>query len=561
MLNRFACTVLVAAILAGSGQQASAQDSPLDLFRNDVDVVIRLAQPDRTVERAVELANGVQPGTGGLLQAMAADNLGQVISIPGLIGVDQSSDWYVGVFTTGRDEPRVVFAIPAVETDDVVGALEESYTTAVHGKYVLYTDRGELPPVAGEANSVAKSLSETGRAAFGLGEISVYINVQHLRGVYANEIETAHEQVLEQLNQLRFAIPDDAGLDIGSVVEIYGTLAELFFQAVKDTRSLVVSVGFDKTGLRFEELLEVNPQSKTMTEMAKYPVSELQDLARLPSGAFTYYGIGGGLQELIEWSSGFSLNMIEDEAAREKVRQSFEDLKAIEFGTLVGSLSFGNQGEGILHGASFSQAKPMEKVQEYMRNNMLAMQDISTPGLKQTIEMKTEAEEYGDLKADVMTVTQEYDEDFPGIEISKKIQEIMFGDAGIQSRFLYFEDSYLTVMGGRELTEKALKGPNASDLAQMQAAREKLMEKLTLLVLLDLPGGVAQGLKFVSELDEFPLPIDGAMIDNLNLAPSFIGFGLAVEGNALRARTDIPIEQMQGLFKLSMLFAGVMNQF
>ncbi len=554
-------TLLLLGLSLVAGTTASAQDSALELFSSDVDVLVRLAEPDKTTENIVALINGAQPGFGEIARGAITPNLGQAISNPSMTGVDQSRDWYVGAYSNGKSEPQVVFAIPAVDADDFVAALGEGFKSAVHGKYVFYTDKGDLPEVPASSKSLASSISENAKKTLEMGELSIHVNSKHLVGVYGDELDTAYDQALEGLNQLRFAVPQDAGVNLGPIIEMYGAMAEKLFQGVRDSKSLTVAVSLGAEGVRIEEYIEFGNGSKSSRKLAELPTSDMADFVRLPQGAFTYYGISGGMSEMIKWGMDLSAGMADDDETRDKMKKTFAKLDEVKFGTMVGSMTLTDSEDGMIQATSIARVDPVAKFKDYMYASMQAMNEIKMPGMTQTSTIDKDAETYGDYKADIVTVKQEFDEGSPQAEMQENIQKMMFGPAGIQSRILYMDDLYLTVMGGgTAATKKAVEGLSKSSNDGIDEPRKILMDKANLIVLIDLPNGIATGLKIASSMDQFPIPVDSQMIDNLNLTSSFIGFGIAVEENALRCRTDIPMKQIQGIAKLAMLFAGMRNQ-
>lgn len=540
-----------------------AQDSPLELFRSDVAAVIRLAEPDKTTEEYVSLINAAQPGFGEIARGVIPQNLGQAISNPDLTGADQSRDWHVGIYSDGKTEPVVVFVIPAVDTDDFQAALAPGFKSSVHGNYVVYTDQGELPQTPSAADSFATAISEKTKATLNLGEISLFVNSQRLTRVYAEELDTAYDQILQGLNQLRFAMPQESGINMGPVIEMYGSLAEKLFQGGRDSTAFTVTVDVGAKGVFIEEYLEFAENTTSAKNLAALQTSDMKELNQLPAGGFTYYGLSGGVDSIVKWSMDLSAGMSEDKATREQLQTAFDELKDVKFGTIVGSMAMatGNASGGLIEATSLATATPMDQVKKFMQQSMAAMKELKMPGLTQTTTIEQEAETYGDLKADVITVKQEFDENLPQAEMQQKLQEVMFGSAGIKSRVIYLDGKYLTVMGGAETaTRKAIESLEGSANPAIEARRASLMEKANLIAFLDVPGAVAQGLKAAATLDEFPLPVDDQMIDALNLKTSFIGFGIGAEENAVRCQTDIPIEQIQGIYKISMLFVGLQNQ-
>jgi hypothetical protein len=104
---------------------------------------------------------------------------------------------------------------------------------------------------------------------------------------------------------------------------------------------------------------------------------------------------------------------------------------------------------------------------------------------------------------------------------------------------------------------KRLEGESGNGLDKYRAG---LIEKPNLLVLIDLPGLVKQGLKFATAVPELPIPIDEEQVEALQPVTSFIGFTLAAEPHALRARTRIPVEQAQGIIQLVAFFQMLRQQ-
>lgn len=558
MLHRLLCSTLLSLVAVTT---ISAQDSPLALFGQDVDMVLRFAEPDKSTDSVVELVNAVQPGFGELARGAIGQNLGKAISNPTLTGVDQSRDWHVGIYARDKAEPAVVFAIPAIETDDVVGALDESFKTSVQGQYVLYTDKGDLPDTPTAENSLATSMTEKSKAAFDLGEISLYVNSKHLTANYQEEIDTAYDQVLDGLNQLRFAMPQDAGINMGPVIEMYGALAEKLFQGVRDSESLVVAIDVGKEGIRIEEYLEFRARSKSAKTLASLPTAKMSDLGALPEGAVAYYGLSGGIKELVQWSMSLTADMSDENSVREKLKAATKSLDELKFGAMVGSFSIGDAQNGAIQAASIAHVEPLDQFKKYMRESVAAMGTIKMPGMTQTSTINEDAESIGDQKVDVVTVKQEIDEDHPQAELQEKMQTLMFGANGIESRVIYLDDKYVTVMGGgKPAAEKVFGNLDNSENAAIDAPRKILMEEANVISLLDLPTAISEALLVASTMDQFPLPLDEQTIDSLGLVPSYIGLGIAVEETALRCRTDIPVAQIKGIFSIGILFNGLRNQ-
>lgn len=537
----------------------NAQDSPLEFFPANADLVVRLNEPDQTIENVATLVDSVVPGTGvgDMIRDSAEAQLGQMISNPTLAGVDITKAWYLGVFAKGQEEPSVVFAIPAIDTDDLTSAIGSNMDSDVHGNWVLYTDRGEVPGVAAVEQSVAKSINKKTADVLNQGDLGLYVNAKHLRETYAEELETAHDQALDSLNQLRFLAPQMEGVDIGAMVDIYGSLLEKFYQAVNDSQSFAAAVDIDATGIKIEEYLEVGSNSESAKLLSSLPTSEFSNLNKLPKDGLLYYGISGGIKDLTKWSMGLTGRLSPDSGVQERIAKVSEGLDEIELPEMTASMNVGDAKTGLVQVAGIAEAKPAAKYREYMRGTLEAMNDIELPGMTQKSSVAKDAESYGDLKADVVTITQEIDPDQPGAAMQMQMQQALFGTEGIQSRIVYLDDEYLTIMGGGQPAAKDfIENYQAGRTNGTDKSREGLMDKSNVVVLFDLANTIAKGLKFATQLEGIPvIPIDPQMIDNLFLTSSYAGVAIAVEENSVRCRTQVPVAQMQNVGKVVMMLA------
>ncbi|MCA9088118.1 MAG: hypothetical protein KDA90_05710 [Planctomycetaceae bacterium] len=547
------CIIGMVALLAGS---AHAQDNPLQFFPETTALVLRLKEPDRTIEKATQLADAVQPGTGSLL-TQGAQMLGQAISNPSLTGVDQTKDWYVGVVLAQAGQPVPVFAIPALDAAALVDAVDEQMETSVQGKWVLYTEKPNKIPGASGANITSKL---TGRSAefFGAGEIGVFVNAAHLTAVYENELEQLKEQANDGLNQLRFSAPN--GTNLEPFIQMYSEFAEYFFHGLEDTSSLTIAATFGEKGLQFEDYLVVKEGSSADDFLARYPAKAMPLLDRLPRGQQAYYGLSGGLKAMMKMQLEMAAKMQTDLEARKKaealVKSQLERMNSIEFQEVAASIKFG--GEPFLTATSLLQSNG--DVKSLMRELQASGALSGANGVKQTTELKQDAEKIGEQSVDLLTVKQEFSEDLDPTGMQSKMLETMFGPNGIQTRVLYGEDLMFSTTGTLSDLESLVRRSEGTSSNGLDKVRETLPKEANLTVLLDMPILVGQFLKMLGNSGQFPIPIDGSMIDNLNLQQSYIGFAVATEPHAVRCRTEIPIEQIQGCVKLGMMIALTAQQ-
>lgn len=546
---RILCTV----VLLCAGVSAHAQDNPLQYFTSDVDLIIRLREPDQTATKVIQLVNKVQPGAGDLLEAQQSAALGAMISNPSLTGVDQSRDWYAGVYFREEGKaPLVVFAIPALRTEDLVSAMGDRMKTKVEGKIVLYTDGDEIPTASAE-NSAAKSLDEAATKTLTTGDLCVYVNVDHLSHVYAEQIDLLQDKTLEALNQIRFT-QQQTGVDMNAVVEMYGSLAEGLFQGIEDSQNSVFSISLSETEVFCKSTIAFASDSASSKLLAKNPPSEMPLLSKLPANLPYYYGMDLEVDDLIEWGMRVTAGMIEDKAASDNIQAATKKLETVTFGGMVGALDIADSTNGAFRSYSLMTAEPINVVKSVFREIAGAMPTISNSLYTQSFKFQIDAETYGDEKADVTTVVQEFNEEADPLGMQKMLQNVMFGESGMDSRTLYRKDSYVqTVGGGEKAMRDFLKAIDGTRTNSLEKAREGLMPKANLYQFVDLAGLIAKGLRVASQLEGFPLPLNKPMIDSLGLQPSYIGMAGGSEANRVNLELRIPVEQIVGVAKLGVM--------
>jgi hypothetical protein len=195
-----------------------------------------------------------------------------------------------------------------------------------------------------------------------------------------------------------------------------------------------------------------------------------------------------------------------------------------------------------------------------MRSVTAKMGAIEVPGLKQSTTVQADAETFGSQKADIVTVTQEFDENLDPTGMQKKMQAMMFGPEGMKSYLVYQTDKVVQSMGGgKDAMAAVLKKVDGTASAGGANHRKGLIPNPNVLVLLDLPGLAVQGLKMASAIPGLPIQIDASQLDGLKFEKSYIGFSAAAEKNAVRVKTRLPVEQVQALMAVG-LFAQSLHQ-
>jgi hypothetical protein len=240
------------------------------------------------------------------------------------------------------------------------------------------------------------------------------------------------------------------------------------------------------------------------------------------------------------------------------------DFAKLDINTMVGSLGLGSPSQGILRTVMITEMKDPKKMRELAKKMYEVFNEVEIAGVTQTYDLKADAEKYGKYSADVLTVTQEFDENNPQAESQEKTMTLLYGPDGMVSRMVYLKDRVVQTMGGgKAAMTKALQGveptgSGATPPPAFEATRRKLGDKLNAVILIDLPGLVANGLKVATEGDTpvLPFPVNPEALKALTAGkPSFLGLALSLEPEAIRTKIVLPVEQLQGLAKFSTLNA------
>ncbi|MCA9081269.1 MAG: hypothetical protein KDA58_11970 [Planctomycetaceae bacterium] len=535
---------------------AMAQENPLEFFPETTALILRLKQPDRTLEKAAQLAEAVQPGTGAFVD-QGMNFLGDAISNAGLTGVDHTKDWYVGVVLAEAGQPVPVFAIPATDTAALVDAVDDDMNTAIHGNWVLYTEKpGELP-AASDANITSLLGGQTAEYFQG-GDVALFVNAKHLTKIYADEIEGYKEQANEGLDNLRFNAPPGANME--PAIQMYSLMADYFFRGLDDTTSLTIAMNLGKEGVQFEDYLVFEEGSAAAGFLERHPPVSLGLMEKLPRNQQAYYGFGGNLQRFMEVTLQMNTAAQTDPDKRKELEGKIEEiigqLKDVGLSEVAASLELG--GKQFLGAATLMQcaSDPKAVMREMQSLGALA----SNQGLKQSVEIQEDAGKIGEQPFDIVTVKQEFSQEIDPTGMQQKMMEQIFGADGMRSHVMYKDNLVLTALGEQAALESLVKRSESSSGNGVADLRGKLPERSNAMVLIDLPITAGQFLKLVANTGQIPIQLDASMIESLNLQQSYIGFAVATEPQAIRCRTEIPIEQIQGCVKLGLMLGAMAQQ-
>jgi hypothetical protein len=565
MSRKQSIAVLAAWFLCGCVSLAQAGDPPLSAFANDADVVIRLKNPKQTIEKAAAMAATAEEK----LAAQVRDNapfIGLLISNPALTGVDQEQDWLVVVHAKADADPAVIFCIPATDATAMQSALPEKMQKFARDGWVFYSeDKAAIQTLQSatpsSSASIASEIDDAARQVFDRGDISVFLNVDHLTQVYKAQLDKGTDQLAQRLNRQAGILSMVPGADIGSSVDD-GTSAGK--DILKDTRAFTSATVITESGLNIETLGQFTAGTPTAQAMAGHPGDSLTTVSRLPEGAVLYVGLSSslsaGVQNKLATSTSLAEPMDEQQQKLDELKKQLADVTYKSFAAAIG---LGHREDGILRVASITEASPAGKIRDFSDAAADLMDvELAGQGIKQESDYVRDAETAGERAVDLLTVTTTVD---PNVNpffgsILTQITSGLFGPRGMEMRYSYWEDKFLFALGGGpEAMEAAVKTVDSSDPNGTETFREGLLEQPNVLVLLDVQRIAYRALKAASEMPELNLPIDPKIVGTEEPAPSFIGFTIGTEPDALRSKSQVPSRQLYRIVQLA-IFAKMAQQ-
>ncbi|MEZ5941332.1 MAG: hypothetical protein R3C18_08075 [Planctomycetaceae bacterium] len=533
---------------------ALAEDSPLDFFPESTALVIRLNEPDKTIDKTADFVDAIQPGTGQIVGA-GADQLGEAISNPQLVGVDHSRPWYVGVVLSEDGPPVPMFVIPATEPEAFVDAIDEQMNAQAKGDWVIYVEKpAELPEVG--LTKVTSKLNGEAAKVFAGGDLSLFVDVAKLTETYEEPIEELKDKVNDGMNALQLNAPPN--VDVGALIQMYSEFAHYGFRILEDSSHLAIAVNIGSEGLRFEDYLVVKTGSASDKWIAAHPAGELPLLKKLPEGQHAYYGVSGMTSSMMRFGMKYTQSMLKSD--NEDFDALIEKLGEAKIEGLVGSMRMG--GTSFISGTGVFEGELGNDFKDTMRKLQAVAGEYEVNGVKQTIDVQRDAEKVGDNYVDVVTVKQEVvDPSVDPTGIQKNVTEKLFGADGMQTRSLYTENRVVSTVGSLDDLKGMLEELEGDDNKALTERLERLPSPANFIGLMDLAGFYGEIFKIIGSAEGLPFELEPSLIDNLNMRSSYVGFAAVTEPHAARCRFDVPVEQVQNCIKLgTVLFVTIRQQ-
>lgn len=546
------------------GHVSAQAAGPLDLIPADVTAIIRLKSPEATIGKVGNFANAVQPGLGFMVQGQAP-GLGAVISNPTLGGVDLKQDWYVAVFAVKNAEPAVVFVIPATDVKALQSGVSDSFTFASKDSWVAYSQDEAVMElieecISGEASAANGAIDARSSALFGEADLAAWINVSGITQTYETELDGADEQLDALLEGLTAQIPPTPGLNMAAVLDLYGDIGHGALQALRDSEAFSIGISVSNSAITIDELLVVKARTETDRYLASQKTSKLEVLSKLPQNKHGYMALHGDFKGLMEWGMSFATKAIEtDEETAEKLEKMIADMKEVEIGEVGWGFSFDDSDEdaGLIRGYSISQAKPASRMRE-VALQMGSAYKMEFPGVKQEFSVRKDAEKYGDLTADVITMKQTFDEEAnPAAAFQNMFQEVLHGEEGMVQRLVVKSDEVMvqTIGGTQDTMKEALAAYDAAPAtspSDNQESRDGLLEDANIVAQVDLPNMLIVLARAVLATEQLPIPvpIQAEQLEGLSVPKSYIGFSAGTVPQGVQLKTKIEARTLQGFFQI-----------
>ena len=564
LTNRFRIALGVALILTtvlSEQPAARAADDATRSLPEGALIVVRLNAPRRTLAKWRRFAAKLDPSY-SLMMTPWEGMLGGLIANPDMIGVDMDRDWWMAVYPGPDDSPEVVYAIPAKDVGFMQSALGESIHSAKIGRWGVYSASEAAGKrisqlSTGDVKSISATLDKQSKELLLRGDVTAYVNLAAIKSKYRSELDLVRDELNKALVEVARNLPGKQGGDTKILVETYSKVAHAVLQGVDDSRAFTFSALVGLQGLQFEEYLAVTPDSPTAKFLQSQSTSEFKLLEKLPAGQHVYFGLHGDTSSLMKWSMEMSALLVQgDPASRKSMQELAAQYATLKFGDHLWSIGPDESGESLFQMTTVTEVTPVRRMKELARKTPDVMSKVKTPGVKQTMSLKVDAEKYGTLSGDILTLKQELDAEADPFGIVSKISETIYGPEGMVTRTVYTASKVVqTIGGGRAAMEGILKRVGFGDGSVVsnklvRNVRTALDKEANLVVLVDIPSFVIDTLLLLSIDESIPIPFDTDAIAGLDVKKSYLGFSLAAESEGVRAQTHIPTAQLLNLIKL-----------
>jgi hypothetical protein len=474
--------------------------------------------------------------------------------------VDQKQDWYVAVFAHEDSDPAVLFAIPSNDTTAFEEALPQKLTRYSSDGWVFYSEQADAVErikagkPAREA-AIESEISDAARKVFDGGDLSVFINADHLAQVYRKQIKAAADELASGPAQL----PGVPGVPTGDLADLAGKGQSL----LEDSRSVTLALVFNATGINLESYMDFRPDSEMGRLLDAHDGTSLATISQLPADSLLYLGLNGGLFGGAEKLLGAAAAAPQADAETQRKLESLQKAVAdVTYKSLAFDFSLGDAETGLVRSVGIVEAEPVAKIRDFARESTALMNvKADESGVEVEAEYEPEAETVGQHKVDVQSLRVSVDPNVnPFGGIVEQVMTALCGPDGAQTRYVFWDDKYLqSIGGGTDALAAALERIDGRQANATPEHRKELLADPDVLLLIDVQRIIRAALKAVDASPNLPIPVDPDLIAGDDPAPSYIGFTLSTEADAVRTRLQLPGQQVQAIVRFA-LFARTLPQ-
>jgi hypothetical protein len=502
---------------------AAAGESPLAQLPADTPVVVSVHGLQGTKERLAAMIKKALPDQGAAAVAKMDEALDKVLEGRKLDGLDPQGPIFV-VLTSlpraGGGQPPVAvvakvtnyktFRDGFLKEDERKNLKKEKAgyeTTTIDGKEHFLIHRKGYVIVAGDKEVADQFLGKQGTGLDGKlskqvaarlleSDVALYVDMAAINKEYGESLQGFRQIVPFLLDQA--ADNAQGQLDKTTVKFMKGFL-EGFFQAVADSRHVLLSVSFRPEGLALHVGVGIGKDSSTNKFLKEAKLAPLTGLAALPSGFLGYTALELGPETLKALQPAMLGVLGSSEGAHEKaLEKAMDQLVAAGPGPQLIAQGLGGKGFQVMHYADPAKAAAAQlKVCQALRD----VKKFATIALKEKPVIRPNAETYRGAKFHYFSVKWDFEEQLKNLPAgAEKMAEAMkklSGD-GANIWFGPLDGTVVQVTArdwkaaekllGEYLDKKATVGDKHKHFNETRA---RLPEKTTLVSLISVPRAIA----------------------------------------------------------------------
>jgi hypothetical protein len=349
-------------------------------------------------------------------------------------------------------------------------------------------------------------------------DVGVYVGLDALNKEYAEQIKTGREQAQKMLDQAA----ESVGKAQRGSVELVKKMIGPVFQALEDSKGLLLTAEFRPNGLALHIQSELRDGSTTSTSLKDFKAAGFKELEKMPSGQVFYSGFDTN-PALLASLGGLMLGSVADPDSKEgkAMAAAMEQMAKAGPGVRVDAASIPPSGLQVWH---FQDPVKAVAAQTSLIKAMDAGGAIMSGVLKEKPVFKEGAEKYGDFKLNSVELTWDLEKmtsqagggaELPE-EIKKQMTEAFKLLLGEKLHFWFGTDGKLFVAvtakdwaSAEKLLDQYSKGTKpAAGVSAFKSVRQQMPEEATALALVDAVHYLAMVAEMMKPMvgNFFPLP-------------------------------------------------------